>query len=511
MEVENSLGRKIKAHIDGIGKLTPYRAPDKRRVRYITETDTTAKGKLVRDLREAIEKAGLENGMTISFHHHLRSGDYVLEMVMRTIADMGISDLTICASSLTNAHSCLIEYIRRGVVTGIETSGIRGTLGKELSQNHILKKPVIFKTHGGRTRAIESGESKIDVAFIAASCCDNMGNMNGQIGKSAFGSMGYAKVDARFAEKVVAITDYLVPYPAYPISIPQTMVDCVVEVDAIGDPALISQGAMRNTRNPIELTIAEYACKVMIGAGLIKNGFTYQAGSGGISLAVARFLKEFMNENHITGSFASGGITSAMTELLEEGYFETLLDVQTFDANAVSSLYRNDNHIEMDAEMYADPMTKGNVAGNLDIMILSATEVDVSFNVNVLTGSDGSIMGALGGHPDTAAGAKLAIVVAPLIRKRVPIVVDEVITICTPGDCIDVLVTERGIAVNPNNPKLKEKLIELGLPIRSIEELRDEAYALTGKPEQPSFGDEVVGLVEYHDGTIIDMVYNVLE
>ncbi|MBO4991824.1 MAG: citrate lyase subunit alpha, partial [Firmicutes bacterium] len=293
-------------------------------------------------------------------------------------------------------------------------------------------------------------------------------------------------------------------------SIPQTLVDCVVQVDKIGDSDLIGQGSTRNSKNPIELIIAKYASQVMIGAGLVKDGFSYQAGSGGISLAVARFLKEYMKENHIQGSFASGGITSTMTDLLDEGYFRALLDVQTFDSGAVSSLYHNDHHIEMDAEMYADPMAKGTVTNNLDVMILSATEVDINFNVNVLTASDGIIMGALGGHPDTASGAKLAIVVAPLLRKRIPIVVDEVVTISTPGESIDVVVTERGIAVNPSNPELKKKLVALGLPICEIQELRDMAYLFTGIPEKPRLGEKIVGLVEYHDGTIIDVIRNVL-
>ena len=68
--------------------------------------------------------------------------------------------------------------------------------------------------------------------------------------------------------------------------------------------------------------------------------------------------------------------------------------MQTFDADAVASIRDNPRHIEMDAEMYADPQAKGNVANELDVMILSATEVDTNFNVNVLTASDGVIMGA---------------------------------------------------------------------------------------------------------------------
>lgn len=51
--------------------------------------------KLIGTIREAIEKAGLKDGMTISFHHHMRNGDYVLNMVLAEAAAMGIRDLTV--------------------------------------------------------------------------------------------------------------------------------------------------------------------------------------------------------------------------------------------------------------------------------------------------------------------------------------------------------------------------------------------------------------------------------
>lgn len=506
--VKNKIGRNVPEYVEQMGDVKPYIRSGKRRENFITEGDKEFTGKVVGSLKEAIIKSGLKDGMNISFHHHLRAGDMVLPKVMEVIEELGIKNLTICASSLTSSHDCLIHYIEKGIVTGLQTSGMRGELGKAVSRG-ILDEAVVFRTHGGRARAIQSGELTIDVAFIAASCCDDMGNMNGQHGKSAFGSMGYAMVDSRYAKKVVAVTDNLVDFPAYPISIPQTLVDIVAVVDQIGDPELMGQGATRKTKSPVELAIADYASRVLIASGLIRNGFSYQAGTGGISLAVIRFLKEYMKENHIIGSFGSGGISSSMVELLDERLFTGLLDVQTFDKGAVESISNNANHIEMDAGTYADPLTKGCVANNLDIMILSATEVDVNFNVNVLTASNGNIMGALGGHPDTAAGAKLAIVVAPLVRKRIPIVVDEVLTICTPGYSVDVVVTERGIAVNPNNPLLRAELEKAGLPVCDIEDLRDMAYSITGKPEPPQLGDYVVGVVEYRDGTVIDMIKNV--
>lgn len=514
--VINGVGRKIPTYIEKIGELKPYMGQDQVSVEGRKHAPLKAQShrdstKLLPTIRAAIEKSGLRDGMTISFHHHLRNGDYVLSKVMEEIAGMGIKDLTICASSLTDAHESLIEHIKNGVVAGLQTSGLRGRLAREISENCILEKPVIFRTHGGRARAIEAGDVKIDVAFIAASCCDEMGNMNGQKGKSAFGSMGYPMVDAYYADKVIAITDNLVPYPAYPISIPQTLVDYVVVIDEIGNPQQIGEGATRVTKNPMELLIAEYAGRVLTASGYVKQGFSFQAGSGGPSLAVAKYLREYMRENNITGSFASGGITSFMVEMLEEGFFGALLDVQTFDSVAAASFNRNKNHIEMSAGMYANPHNKGCVTNNLDIMILSATEVDTSFNVNVMTASTGVIMGAQGGHPDTAAGTKLTVLVTPLIRKRIPIIVDRVTTVITPGDTVDVVVTERGIAVNPKNTGLLERLRCTDLPIVTIEELRDKAEAITGKPDKIEPGDKIVGIIEYRDGTIMDTISNIVK
>ncbi|MCK7540594.1 MAG: hypothetical protein MZV63_61750 [Marinilabiliales bacterium] len=37
----------------------------------------------------------------------------------------------------------------------------------------------------------------------------------------------------------------------------------------------------------------------------------------------------------------------------------------------------------------------------------------------------------------------------PLFRDRIPVIVDRVTTLCGPGELIDVIITERGIAINP--------------------------------------------------------------
>jgi len=469
-------------------------------------TSKPGQSKLLSSLEEAIKKSGLEDGMTISFHHHLRNGDFVLNKVMKVIAEMGIKDLTVAASSLTKAHEPLLGHIRNGVVSGLETSGLRGQIAEEMSRNAIMDKPIIFRSHGARARAIEAGELAIDVAFIAAPTCDPMGNMNGREGENAFGSMGYPQSDAEHANCVIAVTDNIQPFPLQTISIPMTNVDYVVEIDKIGDPSKIATGATRITSNPKDLFIAEQAAKVLIASGEIKEGFSFQAGSGGPSLAVCKFMREYMLENKITGSFSSGGVVQVGVDFLEEGLFKTLLDVQTFDGGAAASLLRNSNHVEMSATMYANPHNKGCVAHQLDVMILSATEIDTNFNINSLTASTGMIMGAIGGAQDTAAGAGLTVVVAPSMRGRLPIVMDKVTNVVTPGDTIDILVTERGVCVNPRRTDLIEKFEAAGIELKDIVALKEEVESFTGKPTKNEYTDKIVGVIEYRDGTVIDVI-----
>ncbi|HBV68269.1 MAG TPA: citrate lyase subunit alpha [Clostridiales bacterium] len=505
---------KIPNFIEGYGKTIPYNHKLREIKVKAEEKESTfaahkVKSKLVRDIKSVLKKCKIKDGMTVSFHHHLRDGDYIINMVMKEISDMGIKNLVLMPSSLQKIHEPLIDYIKSGVISKIYTSGMRGNLAKEISYNNILKNPVVFQTHGGRARAIENGEVKIDIAFIGAPACDMMGNMNGRTGKSAFGSMGYAIVDAVHADKVVAITDNLAEYPLSMPSIDQTKVDYVVVVDEIGDAGKIATGATRITDNETELLIAKYAAEVINETGYITEGFSFQAGSGGSSLAVIKFLKEHMKEKKVRGSFVSGGITSVLVDLLEENYFKALLDTQTFDARAAESFKRNENHIEMSASMYANPYNKGSVVNMLDVVVLSATEVDIDFNVNVLTGSDGVIMGAQGGHPDTADGAQLRVITTPLVRKTIPIIREKVTTTVTPGSNIDIVVTDKGIAVNPLRNDLIEKLKCTKLPIKTIEELKDEALNIAGKYVLPEFDDEIVGIVESRDGSIIDIINKV--
>ena len=512
----NSLGRTVPLEVPGVGAFAPYVSPFDRISRLsglLSQPRTIRAAMPCRDkraasLRAAIEKSGLTDGMTISFHHHLRNGDAVIPMVLAELEAMGFKNLTFAPSSIPDSHDCVADYIKSGLIGRLYTSGVRGKLGKLLSSGEV-DIPVIIRSHGGRARAVEEGSIKIDVAFLAAPACDCLGNINGTEGASACGSLGYAITDAKNAAHVIAVTDNLVQYPLSPkISIPQYLVDQVVVVGSIGDPAKIATGAARITRSPVDLRIAQDSFRLMKAAGIVEPGFSFQMGVGGASLAAAVYLEEYMADKQITGSFGLGGVGGYMASMHDKGMFRTVFDVQSFDAAVTKSMISNPSHIEIDASWYANPFNAGALVNNLDCVILAALEVDTDFNVNVLTGNDGVLRGASGGHQDTAAGAKLSIIVCPSFRGGVPSVKDRVTTITTPGETVDAIVTERGICVNPRRAELLEAALKAKLPVTEITELKKEVEKLTGVPEPIEFDyGKLLAAVEYRDGTLIDGVY----
>ncbi|MCI7138475.1 MAG: citrate lyase subunit alpha [Oscillospiraceae bacterium] len=461
--------------------------------------------KVVGSLREAISATGLRDGMTVSFHHHLRSGDYVINMVMNEIATMGIKNLTVNASSLFDVHAPLAEHIKSGVITKIITDYMSAGLGKYISAG-IMEQPVEFMTHGGRPTAIMQGKTPIDVAFVAAPAADGDGNCTGKIGRSACGSLGYAFADAEYAKKTIIITDGLCEKLEEP-SIDGKFVDFVVCADEIGDPRGIVSGTTTITRDPVGLIMARDAADVIKYSGLLKEGFSFQTGAGGASLAAAKFLMDIMLEEKIRGSFGLGGITGYMVDMLRAGCFEELRDVQCFDLKAVESIRTDPRHHEISAFEYASPANDRAWVNFLDAVILGATEIDTDFNVNVHTDSAGIIMGGSGGHSDTAAGAKLAMVIAPLFRARQPIITDRVNCVSTPGKDIDVLVTQYGIAVNPKSEELRDRLIRAHMPVVSIEELKAKAESLCGVPKALEHGERVVAKVIGRSGEVQDLIY----
>ena len=168
-------------------------------------------------------------------------------------------------------------------------------------------------------------------------------------------------------------------------------------------------------------------------------------------------------------------------------------------------------HYMITAGEYASPFNKGAFVNKLDFVILAALEVDTDFNCNVVVGSDGMLMGAQGGHPDTAEGAKCSIVLVALVQGRMPTIRDRVTTVTTPGESVDVVITEYGIAINPRRHDLIDAVRDSGLPLTTIEEMKEKAYSITGEPKDIEFEDRVVAVIEARDGTIMDVVRQIKE
>ena len=467
--------------------------------------------KLLPDLKSAIVASGLKDGMTISFHHSFREGDKIIGQVLTAIRELGIKGLRFAPSAVVNIKNpSIVDFVKDGTINRIQASGIRGELGDAVVNGEVeLAEPVILRPHGSRPHAIETGDLTIDVAFIGASASDDFGNCTGQIGPNACGSLGYSFIDATSADKVVVITDNIVPYPCVPMSISQMYVDYVVKVDEIGDPAKIGAGATRMTKNPRDLLIAQRCADIMAASRLFKDGYSFQTGAGAIPVACTNFLADYTENADIKASFALGGMTGAIVDMHKRGLLRSMLCSQSFDAVAARAIAEEPTILEIDNSMYANMFNKSCALDKLNFGILGALEVDVDFNINILTGSSGEMMGGIGGGPDVADGADISIVTLPIVRGRIPSVVDNVFTCCTPGTSVAVVVTEAGIALNPkhrNYQMIKEDLDAAGIKTVTIESLRDLAYSMTGVPKPIETTDKITCIVEYRDGTVIDVI-----
>lgn len=516
--IVNSLGRELPEEIGGY-TVKPYQgayavpAPSKAVVTKRTMGHRApGETKLLPDLKEAVRASGLKDGMTISFHHSFREGDQIIGQVLTAIREMGIKGLRFAPSAVVNIKNpSIVDFVRDGTIDRIEASGIRGQLGDAVLAGE-MERPVILRPHGARPRAIEAGELQVDVAFVGASAADDYGNCTGQIGPNACGSMGYSFVDAHNAGCVVVITDNLVEYPCCPVSISQQYVDYVVKVDSIGDPNKIGAGAARLTKNPRDLLIAERTAELIAASRRFKEGFSFQTGAGAIAIATTKYLADRMRERDVKASFALGGIPAAIIDMYDEGLVRVVECSQSFDAVAARAIADRPGVVEIDNADYANAYSKGGFLNREDFGVLGALEVDTDFNVNILTGSSGEMMGGLGGGPDVAAGAAISIVTIPIIRGRTPSVVKRVFTLCTPGETVAAVVTEAGIALNPkhkNYQELKEDLAQTSLKLVTIGELQQLAEAMTGVPKPIETGERVACIVEYRDGTVIDVIREV--
>jgi citrate lyase subunit alpha/citrate CoA-transferase len=509
-QVVNSAGRKVPTQINGRSYL-PFKGafstpPSGRKLAPLLRAVNPGDTKMI-DLEKAIDTY-VKDGMTISFHHHLRNGDFLVNKVLGIAADLGKKNLVLASTALFPCHEQVVDHIQSGVIRRIEGS-MNGPVGKACSYGY-MKEIATLRDHGGRARAVECGELPIDVAFIAAPEADDYGNCNGVHGKSACGPLAFSYVDSLYARMVIAVTDNLVEFPCLPISISQINVDHIAEVDILGDSQQIVSGTTQITRSPTNIQIAEYVVETIDALGMINDGMSFQAGAGGISLSVTAQLGALMEDRGIVGSFGLGGVTKYVVELLEKGVIKKILDGQCFDLTSVVSLRDDPRHEEINI-LYTNAHTKGSIYNKLNLVFLGATEVDVNFNVNVNTHSDGLLLHGIGGHQGPAACADVTFITVPLYRNRIPILREEVTTISTPGEVIDVVATEYGIAVNPRRTDILERVTKTTIPVFQIEELQKEAYALCGAPESPETTDDIIALIQWRDGTLLDTVKKVVE
>jgi citrate lyase subunit alpha / citrate CoA-transferase len=512
--VINAAGREVLTTINGV-ESAPYAGVGKHHPtgrKYAPPVATCADypadgNKIVGSLREALERAGLRDGMTISSHHHFRNGDLVANQVFDAAADIGVKDLRWVPSAAFPCHEPMIRHLESGVLHHIEGS-LNGPLGDYASSGR-MRGLGVLRSHGGRYQAIQDGEVHVDIAVIAAPTSDPFGNCNGVQGPSACGGLGFALADAQYADKVIVVTDNLVPFPCVPWQIHGNLVDYVVVMDKIGEPEKIVSGTTNITKSPDRLLIAELTARFVDAAGILKDGFSFQAGAGGTALSFALFLRDMMRERRIKARFVRGGSTRYLVDMLEEGLTDYILDGQTFDLAGVQSMRDNPRHIHTNPFVSYNYHGKGNVASMVDVVVLGATEVDVQFNANVVSHSDGRLLHGIGGWQNCLF-SKCTILPIPSFRDRIPVIVDQVTTLCGPGELIDVIVTERGIAINPLRRDLIDVTRNSGLPIRPIEVMKAEIESICGgAPDKPAFTDQFIAAIKWVDGTVIDMVRSV--
>ena len=511
---QNALGRTVPAMVNGkpqtpflgVGKFQP--SGRKAAPPISSNKDFSDDGdKRAPDLETALRKCGLRDGMTISSHHHLRDGDKVALMALEAAARIGVKDLMWFPSASFPSQKGAIELMENGVIHHIEGS-MNGPLGDYCTQGK-MRGMGVLRSHGGRYQAIQDGEVHIDIAVIAAPTADFFGNADGSHGKSACGSLGFALADSSYADRVIVVTDNLTPFPCVPWQIQGNNVDYVVEVGSIGDPAKIVSGTTQITRSPDRLRIAELVAQFLRAAGIMRNGFSFQAGAGGIALAFVQYLKGMMKEDGVKARFVRGGSTKYLVELLQEGLTDYILDGQTFDLEGVKSIASDPRHIATSPFTSYNYHGKGNFASLVDAVVLGATEVDVNFNANVVTHSDGRLLHGIGGWQNCLFSG-CSILALPSFRDRIPVIVDEVTTLTGPGEMIDVIVTERGIAINPLRTDLLEAVKESKLPVRPIQDIKAEVEKICGgTPARPKLGDRPCAVVKWVDGTVLDTVWQV--
>ncbi len=431
----------------------------------------------------------IRDGDTISYPHYYRTGDKGLELVVAELRRSGRKDIKIYGNAFfDHVDPWLMEAVREGVISGVYGNAYR-KLGAEITAGHLLPWAGVGFSHGNRVRKMQTGEVEIRVAFGPVPIADRWGNANGLYGKPEHlcGPVGLFSADAEYAEYVCLLAGTVSETVVLPTPLSMEQVDFVVKVD---DPGLnsgsgsgtLDVGTARS--NPFNAQVADNITRVIKAAGVVKDNFSFQVGSGA-GLLILENIRQMLKQEKIRADFSIGGVTSLHVDMLEEGTLSKLMHGQLFEPSPrmFESMIKNPNHHEITTSYYASVANKESAVNLLDLAVLSTLEIDLEFNLNTVC-AGGRIIGGIGGGQDVAAGADLTIIFMPLATgkngKGFPKVVDRVYTRTTPGEVIDVVVTEEYAAVNPQSKsRYKEAVLErgkeFGIQLVTIDELRQKS------------------------------------
>ncbi len=466
----------------------------------------------------------IQDGDTISYPHYYRTGDCGLRLIVEKLREHNKKDIKIYGNAFfDNCDPWLFEAIQDGVIGGIYGNLYR-KIGQHLMHGELLPWVGVGYSHGNRVRKLQTGEVNVKVAFGPVPIADIYGNANGIYGKDEHlcGPIGLFSADAEYAEYVCLLAGTVQKTVVMPTQLSMEQVDFVVQVETPGLNSGIGSGTLdldNARKNPFNASVADNITKVIKASGVVQDDFSFQVGSGA-GLLILENIRTILKEEKIRANFSIGGVTSLHVDMLDEGTLFQLMHGQLFEPNSrmFESMRTNPHHHQITTSYYASIVNKEAAVNLLDLAVLSALEVDLEFNLNTVC-ANGRIIGGIGGGQDVAAGADLTIIFLPLATgkngKGFPKVVEKVYTKTTPGEVIDVIVTEEFAVINPKSKSkyvesLQNRASEFGVALLSIEELaqksKEKAVSFGMLPKLTETTDEVVHVIEWRDGTLLDTI-----
>lgn len=525
----NAIGRSVPAHVNGY-EYEPYMGPFETlqagpRWSPLTRvSQNRGRSKVVPTLEELVD-AWVPNGGWVSMPHWYRNEATGLGHVLRALRATGKKGVHLISAAFFPAHAeLLLEALRDGTIGGIEANAY-GPLAAAVARGE-LNEIVVGRSHGGRARAMQQGERVVDLAVGFVATADRWGNSNGVQGPNhaRFGAAGLFEPDLRWSRHSVLLCEQVHPGLIAFSPLDMRLVDAVVQVDKVGDRAGVTTGTTdlaRMRKDKQRVAMASHILEVLEASQVVRDGFSFQVGSGA-GLLVLEDMVHQMHTRGIKAGWTVGGVTEWHIDLLEAGLLEVLLNGQTFTPTdrVCESLLHDCRHKDVSTAWYYSPASKQEACCVMDVAVLGASEVGVDFSLNTVTGYDGKLRTGIGGAQDAAAGAHLTVAALPLARVNrkglsAPCVRERVHTVVTPGDCVDVVVTEEHVAVNPRStspwvPPLLERAAAVGLELTTIEALVDasmqRAKQIGTLMEEPRHTDEIVYAVEWRDGRLLDVV-----